>query len=210
MLRLAILTGPTRMGVARGKQLTKARGWRRRRRTSAPASAPAGRASASCPEEGIGSSFIARQNPARQRDAGRKAAGDFGDVDQRHRDMAMVVDDATQDGLAIELERQQQCVGFIVGQLFEDCWPGLCAVPFAETSFAAALEGADRWLEGNCMVGGLVINLVRAPFRRLGHGFDGQAGDWSFSWPHFQLDSRRERDAPAYRRAVVILGEGVR
>ena len=60
--------------------------------------------------------------------------------------MAMVVNHATQDGLAIELERQDQCVGFVVGQFSRIAGQGLCGVPFVETSFAAALEGADRRL----------------------------------------------------------------
>ena len=42
-------------------------------------------------------------------------AGDFGDVDKGHFDMPVVVDHTTQDGFAIELERQHQCVGFIFG-----------------------------------------------------------------------------------------------
>ncbi len=41
-----------------------------------------GRAAAARPEKRIGAGLIARQNAAGKRDAGRKTAGDFGDVDQ--------------------------------------------------------------------------------------------------------------------------------
>jgi hypothetical protein len=57
--------------------------------------------------------------------------------------MAMVVNHATHDGLAIELERQDQCVGFIVGQFFEDCWPGAMWRAVRGDFFRGGNEAAD-------------------------------------------------------------------
>ena len=61
------------------------------------------------------------------------------------------------------------------------------------------------------MVGGLVINLVRAPFRRFGGmGSMVRKGISHFHGLTYSWIRGVNGTHPAYRRAVVILGEGVR